>query len=102
MTMMWKVEYEQYGEWHPMEFQKLRVDPHPAGLILGEGKDSVGRFSFKGTFNFKKPECRIVKEYLGKHLIHYFGTWDKDTQIILGGWGHEKGAGDGGFRMTKM
>jgi hypothetical protein len=53
--MMWMVEYEQDGVWYPMEFQKLRADPHPAGLILGEGKDSVGKFSFKGTLTSSNP-----------------------------------------------
>ena len=56
---MWKAQYEQYGTWHDMKFQQINVDARPGGLIQASGVDTVGQFTFQGSFSPNEPKCRF-------------------------------------------
>ena len=98
---MWKAQYEQFGQWHDMNFESINVNTQPGGLIQASGQDTVGKFTFNGSFSPEQPECRIHKKYNGQHDIYYFGTFNQQTGEIHGKWGFKPGDSDGGFRMKK-
>lgn len=85
--MSWKAQYEQNGTWHDMNFTTINVDARPGGLIKAEGQDEVGPFIFEGSFSPNNPECRIHKQYTGKHAIYYQGQVNPQTGEINGSWG---------------
>jgi hypothetical protein len=71
--MTWRAQYHQNDAWHDMHFNSLTVQEGPGGVINGQGTDEVGQFTFQGSFSHNTPECRITKQYLGKHAIYYLG-----------------------------
>ena len=85
-----------------MLFNFMTVDARPGGLIEGKGEDEVGAFEFKGSFSPNSPDCRIHKQYIGKHQIFYQGTLDQQTGQIHGSWGFKAGDSNGGFRMKRV
>jgi hypothetical protein len=93
--MSWKVEYNQGGVWNPMAFTGLDVQTQPGGLIKGRGSDPVGEFTFEGSFNTQTPECRILKQYIGKHAIYYQGQLNHQDGTVNGAWGFQPGGKDG-------
>ena len=99
---MWQAEYEQHGSWHKMLFNFMTVDARPGGKIEGRGEDEVGKFDFKGSFNNNTSDCRIHKQYLGKHEIFYQGQLNQQTGQVIGSWGFKAGGNDGGFRMRRV
>lgn len=99
--MSWIAQYEQYGTWHDMKFTQINVDARPGGLIKASGTDEVGDFVFEGSFSPNNPECRIHKQYVGKHSIYYQGKVNTQTGEINGSWGFEPGDSNGGFRMRR-
>ena len=80
----------------------MTVNAQPGGLILGSGEDDVGKFEFKGSFSPDAPDCRIHKQYIGKHEIFYKGTLNQQTGHIDGNWGFKAGESNGGFRMKRV
>lgn len=85
-----------------MQFTALQVDTRPGGLIKGHGTDTVGPFTFEGSFSPAEPICRIHKQYLGKHAIYYQGTFNPQTNVVQGFWGFEPGDQDGKFEMARL
>ena len=51
------------------------------GLVKGEGKDVIGRFTFFGEYDETTGEVRLVKEYIGKHSVLYIGRPDGEGSI---------------------
>ena len=51
--------------------------------ITGSGIDVIGPFTFTGT---READNRVhlVKQYLGAHVVDYFGRYDGDARL----WGH--------------
>ena len=56
------------------------------GRISGEGSDDIGRFLISGKYDDASHDCHWVKQYLGRHAVHYqgggekrgiWGTWNK-------------------------
>jgi hypothetical protein len=43
------------------------------GNMTGEGRDRVGEFVIKGSYNTASGECRFTKRYLAAHSISYRG-----------------------------
>ncbi len=79
---VWRGWWEQYG-WgrQPMGPLVLRFAD---GRIEGEGRDVVGPFTFTGAYD-DHGAIRMVKQYLGRHQVHYQGTYDGEG-TILGRW----------------
>jgi hypothetical protein len=55
------------------------------GTLTGEGRDLVGRFVIRGSYETADGKCRFSKRYLGKHDVFYqgynegkgiWGTWE--------------------------
>lgn len=55
------------------------------GKVSGEGRDVVGRFTFSGIYNETTGAVRLVKQYVGKHMVLYVGHPDGEGSI-LGTW----------------
>lgn len=51
------------------------------GKVSGEGCDVVGRFTFSGTYDEFTGAVRMVKQYLGKHMVLYVGQPDGEGSI---------------------
>jgi hypothetical protein len=56
-----------------------------AGRMTGNGRDWVGPFTIDGTYRTSDGACAFVKQYVGKHAVHYrgfnegrgiWGTWE--------------------------
>ena len=54
------------------------------GTISGSGRDSVGKFTFEGTFT-AAGEVTLQKQYIGAHAVSYKGRADVDGGIA-GKW----------------
>src|SRR6184192_4218881 len=54
------------------------------GVVTGEGKDVIGRFTFRGTYD-QAGTVRMVKQYVGKHQVLYEGNWDGEG-TLFGRW----------------
>jgi hypothetical protein len=54
------------------------------GRIEGEGRDTIGLFTFEGEYD-DRGAIRMVKQYLGRHQVHYQGTYDGEG-TIFGQW----------------
>jgi hypothetical protein len=77
------------GFWEQTEFGRqsmsdFRLRFHD-GTITGSGTDVVGAFVFRGVFDTKTGEIRMVKQYLGKHQVLYVGQPDGEGSIA-GTW----------------
>jgi hypothetical protein len=44
-----------------------------AGELWGEGRDRVGRYTVRGTYDPAEGRCEWTKQYLGKHSVSYLG-----------------------------
>jgi len=78
----WRGYWDQpaFGR-QPMNDLVLRF---AGGVVEGEGRDFVGRFTFDGSYD-DRGNVVMVKQYLGKHRVLYrdgydgegtlFGTW---------------------------
>jgi hypothetical protein len=78
----WRGWWEQprFGRQEMQAFQ-LRF---AGGLVEGEGRDIVGRFTFHGTYD-DQGGVYLVKQYIGKHQVTYMGTYDGEG-TISGRW----------------
>ncbi len=64
------------------------------GIILGSGRDNVGGFSWRGTYDQEKLNCEMVKSY-ATHTVDYHGRVDENG--IWGIW--NIGFYKGGFHI---
>ena len=65
------------------------------GKISGEGRDFVGEYVMDGTDEVDSGKCFWVKQYVGRHQIHYqgfnegkgiWGTWEIQGHGLSGGF----------------
>lgn len=54
------------------------------GVIRGEGRDFVGEFLFKGTYDRESGKCWWCKRYIGRHDVAYQGY--NEGRGIWGVW----------------
>src|SRR5712692_8086747 len=63
------------------------------GVLTGEGRDRVGRFSVKGKYQVEDGKCYWTKRYLGQHDVFYqgfnegkgiWGVWEIPTVTLPG------------------
>jgi hypothetical protein len=67
-----------------------------AGQLTGDGRDRVGSFTFRGTYDLTDGKCEWVKQYVKGHAITYrgfnegkgiWGTWElRDMGVFTGGF----------------
>lgn len=57
-----------------------------AGHLSGEGRDAVGPFFLRGTYDLKDGRCYITKTYPGSHDVLYSGANEGDGKWIWGLW----------------
>lgn len=79
---LWRGYWEQpvFGR-QPMNDFTLRF---AGGAVEGEGHDIVGRFTFRGRYD-DRGNVVMVKQYLGRHRVHYRGVYDGEG-TIFGTW----------------
>lgn len=66
------------------------------GVVTGAGGDSVGDFTWKGTYDTNSGSCIMMKSYIGQHQVHYNGHADENG--IWGTW-EIVNEGSGGFHI---
>lgn len=54
------------------------------GQISGEGRDWVGPFAISGKYSLADGRCSWIKQYLGRHGVHYQGY--NEGKGIWGVW----------------
>ncbi|HEY0983291.1 hypothetical protein [Schlesneria sp.] len=76
------------------------------GTLRGDGRDSVGEFLFKGTYEKESGKCWWTKRYIGAHDVAYqgynegrgiWGVWELSL-AHKGGfhiWPRGQGSGEG-------
>ncbi|HET6574507.1 MAG TPA: hypothetical protein VFG68_12945 [Fimbriiglobus sp.] len=74
-------EQEGYGR-QPMEAFELHFR---VGDVTGHGRDVVGRFTCAGEYDETTGRVRMVKQYLGRHMVLYEGGPDGEG-CIHGTW----------------
>jgi hypothetical protein len=86
---LWTGHYEQYGAHHAQQMVLEFAD----GLVRGDGKDGIGRFTLEGEYRVGDDEVRLgwIKTYDGAHSVLYLGTLGADG--VVGEWriGHIRG-----------
>jgi hypothetical protein len=71
-----------------------------SGKMTGEGRDWVGQFVLRGTYELADGACHWTKRYLGAHDVFYKGF--NEGKGIWGVWELPAGSGvsmRGGFRI---
>jgi hypothetical protein len=78
----WRGYWEQatFGR-QPMSDLTLRFAD---GVVEGEGRDLVGRFTFRGSYD-ERGNVTLIKQYAGRHQVHYQGNYDGEG-VIFGTW----------------
>jgi hypothetical protein len=66
------------------------------GLIVGEGRDRVGDFVFKGRYQVEDGKCWWTKTYIRKHSLAYQGF--NEGKGIWGTWEYSP-TNKGGFHI---
>lgn len=79
---IWRGHWDQQ-DWgrQPMGPLNLRFEH---GRIEGEGRDVIGLFTFEGAYD-DRGAVRMVKQYVGRHQVHYQGVYDGEG-MIFGQW----------------
>jgi hypothetical protein len=67
------------------------------GTLDGVGRDWVGQFIVRGTYDVENGKVRFRKVYIGKHLVGYEGV--ADPKGIWGTWELPQFAMKGGFHL---
>ena len=69
------------------------------GVMTGEGRDVIGRFSFRGRYSVEDGTCHWIKHYHGQHDVFYRGY--DEGKGIWGVWEITMGAfsARGGFHI---
>lgn len=92
------------GFWEQKEFGRQSMSAFSlrfeGGTISGEGKDIVGPFVFHGLCEASTGKVSLVKQYLGRHRVHYQGEPDGEG-CIFGTWNIE-GHNSGPFLMRPV
>ena len=57
-----------------------------AGTVFGEGRDSVGEFLIRGSYELKDGRCALIKTYPGSHDVAYDGSNEGDGKWLWGVW----------------
>jgi hypothetical protein len=65
------------------------------GVIRGDGRDWVGRFTIQGRYELSTGACRWVKQYVGRHAVDYAGY--NEGRGIWGRWEIAREGLHGGF-----
>eukprot|EP00163_Fabomonas_tropica_P020640 TRINITY_DN36529_c0_g1_i1.p1 TRINITY_DN36529_c0_g1~~TRINITY_DN36529_c0_g1_i1.p1 ORF type:complete len:696 (+),score=179.72 TRINITY_DN36529_c0_g1_i1:63-2150(+) len=55
------------------------------GQVDGAGTDPTGQFAWTGDLKYT-GECRLVKQYKGKHQVIHEGTYNSEDNAITGKW----------------
>lgn len=78
----WRGYWEQRG-WgrQPMHDVVLAIRE---GVVAGQGRDCVGRFTFQGTWD-SQGVVSMMKQYVRKHQVLYQGQYDGEG-TIFGHW----------------
>ncbi|MBN9120999.1 MAG: hypothetical protein J0I06_17920 [Planctomycetes bacterium] len=73
------------GFWVQKEYGRQPMVPFTLrfadGKVRGDGRDMVGRFTFSGVYSETTGAVRMVKHYLGKHVVLYVGQPDGEGSI---------------------
>lgn len=65
------------------------------GVITGDGRDWVGKFTIQGSYEVTTGACRWIKRYLGRHAVYYsgynegkgiWGRWEIADEHLHGGF----------------
>jgi hypothetical protein len=65
------------------------------GVLAGDGRDRVGKFTMKGRYQIDDGKCYWTKKYLGKHDVFYqgynegkgiWGFWEIPSCFLQGGF----------------
>lgn len=81
----------------PMKDFVLRFE---GNTITGEGEDIVGPFVFHGHCDPRTGRITMIKQYLGRHRVHYAGEPDGEGSIF-GTW-HIEGYNSGPFLIRPV
>lgn len=77
------------GFWVQAQFGRQAMTPFflhfAGGMITGEGRDVIGRFTFSGTYDTTTGAVRLVKQYVDRHRVLYVGQPDGEG-CISGTW----------------
>lgn len=95
----WAGRYEQFDQWHPMNFDDMQYGAKD-GVVVGSGKDDVGGFEISGNLDLKTSHIKFRKQYIGQHYVDYEGDMDAKGDI-LGTYEIEDEMGDGKFELKK-
>src|SRR5450830_517931 len=93
MPRRWHGHYEQFNSNHDMELM-LIVD---FMSIRGEGQDQIGAFDINGQC--QGDNFTIIKQYRGKHAVHYHGHFEQGREKMEGHWGMQHGHRDGSLKL---
>jgi hypothetical protein len=93
----WKGFWDQ-GVWGRQEMRGL-VLRFAGGAVQGEGRDVVGRFTFRGRYD-DQGHVTLVKQYIGRHQVLYEGRYDGEG-TIFGSWSIV-GVGIGQFGLSPV
>src|SRR5262249_11678445 len=98
------------GKWVGFWIQKqVRPGRHPTelflsfadGILQGEGRDWVGKYTVRGRYNVADGRCHWTKHYIDKHEV--FDEGFNEGQGIWGTWvihaGHMTVEVRGGFHI---
>jgi hypothetical protein len=69
------------------------------GRVAGLGSDSVGDFSFVGTYDLKTGAVVLHKQYERAHGVRYEGRNENDGMWVWGVWQLVGSTDRGGFHM---
>jgi hypothetical protein len=91
---LWRGHYEQGGSRHAQEMVLEFAD----GLVRGDGKDGIGRFTIEGEYRVADDDIRLgwIKTYDGAHSVLYLGTLAA-SGVVGGEW--RIGRIRGGFEL---
>jgi hypothetical protein len=68
------------------------------GVVEGEGRDMIGRFTFSGAYD-SEGRVSMIKQYVGRHQVFYAGSYDGEG-TIYGQWAI--GQTTGPFALTPL
>jgi len=94
---LWSGFYEQFGTRHAQEMVLDFAD----GLVRGDGKDGLGRFTLEGEYRVANEEIRLgwIKTYDGAHSVLYLGTFG--AAGIEGQWRIGRARGGFGLQLDR-
>lgn len=80
----WKGFYLQKGvpgrQWMTLALQ------FAGGQVVGEGRDPIGQFHLRGTYDLTDGRCTMIKAYPASHEVTYRGANEGDGKWLWGTW----------------